>query len=87
VPAHGKTEEYLDAYLHSAGLAEQKGTPLWRRPLWRSLTKKRGRGDGPMSRQDIFRMIKSGQQRGLTTLHHILGSADRGRRVYRECRQ
>jgi integrase/recombinase XerD len=28
VPAHHKTGEYLDAYLHAVGLADQKGTPL-----------------------------------------------------------
>ena len=53
VPAHHKTKEYLDAYLHAAGLADQKSTPLWR-----SLTKKRGLGDSRMNRQDVFRMIK-----------------------------
>jgi site-specific recombinase XerC len=34
VPAHHKTEEYLDAYLHALGAPDQKGIPLWR-----SLTK------------------------------------------------
>jgi integrase/recombinase XerD len=53
VPAHHKTEEYLDAYLHGVGLADQKGPPLWR-----SMTKERGLGDARMSRQDVFRMIK-----------------------------
>jgi integrase/recombinase XerD len=53
VPAHHKTEEYLDAYLHAVGLADQKGTPLWR-----SMTKERALGDVRMSRQDVFRMIK-----------------------------
>jgi integrase/recombinase XerD len=53
VPAHHKTEQYLDAYLHAAGLADQKGTPLWR-----SMTKERGLGDARMGRQDVFRMIK-----------------------------
>jgi integrase/recombinase XerD len=40
VPAHHKTEEYLDAYLHAVGLVDQKGTPLWR-----SVTKERDLGD------------------------------------------
>jgi integrase/recombinase XerD len=53
VPAHHKTEEYLDAYLHTVGLTDQKGTPLWR-----SMTKERDLGDARMSRQDVFRMIK-----------------------------
>jgi site-specific recombinase XerD len=30
VPAHRKAEEYLDAYLAAAGIAGQKGTPLFR---------------------------------------------------------
>src|ERR1700677_518833 len=53
VPAHHKTEEYLDAYLHVLGVADQKGTPLWR-----SLTKERNLGDARMNRQVVFRMIK-----------------------------
>ncbi len=53
VPVHHKAEEYLDAYLRAAGSADQKGTALWR-----SMTKERGFGDGRMSRQDVFRMIK-----------------------------
>jgi integrase/recombinase XerD len=53
VPAHHKTEEYLDAYLHALGAADQKGTPLWR-----SLTKERNLGDARMNRQDVFRMVK-----------------------------
>ncbi len=27
LPVHQKAEEYLDAYIESAGMAEQKGTP------------------------------------------------------------
>jgi integrase/recombinase XerD len=63
LPVHHRAEEYLDAYLKVAGIAGQKGTPLWR-----SLTKevdrkpdspvRRGFGGGRMARQDIFRMIK-----------------------------
>jgi integrase/recombinase XerD len=53
VPAHHKTEEYLDAYLHAVRLTDQKGTPLWR-----SMTKERGLGAVRMKRQDVFRMIK-----------------------------
>jgi site-specific recombinase XerD len=53
VPAHHKTEEYLDAYLHALGAPDQKGIPLWR-----SLTKERNLGDARMNRQDVFRMIK-----------------------------
>jgi site-specific recombinase XerD len=53
LPVHHKAEEYLDAYLKAAGIADQKGTPLWR-----CMTKERGWGDGRMSRHDVFRMIK-----------------------------
>jgi hypothetical protein len=37
----------------SAGLGDQKGTPLWR-----SLTKERGYGANRVCRFDVFRMIK-----------------------------
>jgi integrase/recombinase XerD len=37
LPVHHKAEEYLDAYLKAAGMADQKG-----KPLWRSMTKERG---------------------------------------------
>src|SRR5208337_4246438 len=50
---HHKAEEYLHAYLRAAGIADHKGTPLWR-----SMTKERGFGAGRMSRQDVFRMVK-----------------------------
>jgi len=30
LPVHHKSEEYLDAYLRAASIADQKGTPLWR---------------------------------------------------------
>ena len=51
VPVHHKAEEYLDAYLDALG-GPAKG------PLWRSMTKERGFGDGRMSRIDVFRMVK-----------------------------
>ncbi len=51
VPVHHKAEEYLDAYLAALG-NPAKG------PLWRSMTKERGFGDGRMSRVDAFRMVK-----------------------------
>jgi site-specific recombinase XerD len=53
VPVHHKAEEYLDAYIQAGGIGKKKGTPLWR-----SMTKERGFGDGRMSRIDVFRMIK-----------------------------
>ena len=53
VPAHHNAEEYLDAYLEAAGIAGEKGAPLWRsaRPDG-TLTLNR------MNRVDVFRMIK-----------------------------
>lgn len=53
LPVHHKAEEYLDAYLKAAGIADQKGAPLWR-----SMTKERSWGESRMARQDVFRMIK-----------------------------
>ena len=51
VPVHHKAEEYLDAYLDALG-RPAKG------PLWRSMTKERGFGDGRLGRTDVFRMVK-----------------------------
>ena len=53
VPLHHKAEAYLDAYLQSAGIATERGSPLWR-----SLTRTRDLGERRMSRVDVFRMIK-----------------------------
>jgi site-specific recombinase XerD len=53
VPAHHNAEEYLDAYIAAAGIAEQKGSPLWR-----SMTKERGYSGNRMTRVDVFRMVK-----------------------------
>ena len=53
VPAHHKLEAYLDAYLDAAGIAAEKGTPLWR-----SMPRAGGLGGRRMSRVDVFRMIK-----------------------------
>ena len=52
-PVHHKSEEYLDAYLRTVDIADQKGAPLWR-----SMTKERELSDIRMNRQDVFRMIK-----------------------------
>lgn len=54
VPAHHKAEEYLDAYIASAGIAEEKNSPLFRttRGKTRFLTETR------MNRTDVFRMIQ-----------------------------
>ena len=53
VPVHHKAEAYLDAYLDAAGIAAEKGTPLWR-----SMPRAGGLGGRRMSRVDVFRMIK-----------------------------
>ena len=53
VPVHHKAEAYLDAYLDAAGIAAEKGTPLWR-----SMPRAGGLGARRMNRVDVFRMIK-----------------------------
>ena len=53
LPVHHKAEAYLDAYLESAGIATERGSPLWR-----SLTRTRELGERRMSRVDVFRMVK-----------------------------
>lgn len=54
VPAHHKAEEYLDAYIAAAGIAEEKNSPLFRttRGKTRVLTAVE------MARADVFRMIQ-----------------------------
>ena len=53
LPVHHKAESYLDAYLAGAGIAGERGSPLWR-----SLTRTRELGERRMSRVDVFRMVK-----------------------------
>ena len=53
VPAHQKAEEYLDAYLDTAGIGNRKGSPLWR-----SMNRERTFSENRMNRVDVFRMIK-----------------------------
>ena len=54
VPVHHSAEEYIDAYLNAAGIAEEKNSPLFRTTSGRTrqLTK------NPMSRFDAYRMIR-----------------------------
>ena len=53
VPAHHNAEEYMDAYIEAAGIAgDKKG------PLFRSVNKFRQLTQNPMTRFDVFRMIK-----------------------------
>ena len=53
LPVHHKAEVYLDGYLEAAGIAAERGSPLWR-----TLTRKRELGELRMSRVDVFRMVK-----------------------------
>jgi site-specific recombinase XerD len=55
VPAHHKAEEYLDAYLTAAGIAEDK-----KGPLFRTITTAPGRplSERPMHQVDAWRMVR-----------------------------
>ncbi len=53
VPAHHNAEEYMDAYLEAARIADAKGVPLFR-----TVNRARELTDHGMSRIDVFRMIK-----------------------------
>lgn len=53
VPAHHNAQEYLDAYLTGAGIADEAKKPLFR--TIRGLAT-----DRRMSRTDVLRMIKRG---------------------------
>lgn len=54
VPAHHSAEEYLDAYLTAAGIADDRKGPLFRSAVGKSgfLTHQR------LTRTDVFRMVK-----------------------------
>ena len=53
VPAHHKAEEYMDAYLTAASIADQKGTPLFR-----SLSRTRHLTERRIDRLAILAMVK-----------------------------
>jgi site-specific recombinase XerD len=53
VPAHHTAEEYLDAYLHAAGIREAMTTPLFR-----SVNRKRELTQRRMHRREVLGMIK-----------------------------
>ncbi len=53
VPAHHNAEAYLDAYLDTAGIREERKSPLFR-----SVDKRRAITANPMARTDILRMVK-----------------------------
>ena len=54
MPAHHSAEEYLDAYLDAAKIADQKATPLFRSTTGRT----RKLTANGMTRSDVFRMVK-----------------------------
>lgn len=53
VPAHHHAEEYMDAYIDSAGIRDEK-----KGPLFRSVNKHRVLTINPMTRTDVLRMVK-----------------------------
>jgi site-specific recombinase XerD len=53
VPAHHNAEAYMDAYLSAAGIADEK-----KGPLFRSVDRNRRITLNPITRVDVFRMIK-----------------------------
>jgi integrase/recombinase XerD len=53
VPCHHNLESYLDAYIASAGIGDQK-----RSPLFRAIDRTRQLTERPISRTDVLRMIK-----------------------------
>ncbi len=53
VPAHHKAEEYLDSYIAAAGIADQRGSPLFR-----TLSRKRTLSDRRLHRLEVLAMIK-----------------------------
>lgn len=54
MPCHHKLEEYLDAYIEAAGLAEERKGPLFRA----AIGKTRKLGPGAMSRTDVWYMVR-----------------------------
>jgi integrase/recombinase XerD len=54
MPCHHKLEEYLDAYIKAAGVADDRNGPLFRTALGK--TKKLGAG--AMSRTDVWYMVR-----------------------------
>jgi site-specific recombinase XerD len=53
VPAHHNAEQYLDDYLEAAGIWDEKNTPLFR-----SVDRQKRITENPMTRTDVFRMVK-----------------------------
>ena len=59
VPAHHNVAEYLDAYIASAGIGDERGTPLWR-----AMTKERRFGEHRMNRVDVWAAFWHGSEAG-----------------------
>src|SRR5450759_3457443 len=53
VPVHHKAQEYLDAYVEAAGIAGQKGAPLFRR-----IDCRRRLAEGRLTPREALAMIK-----------------------------
>lgn len=53
VPAHHKAEEFLDAYIEAAEIADQRKSPLFR-----SVSRRRELTERGMHRVDVLRMVK-----------------------------
>ncbi len=53
VPAHHNAEAYVDAYLETAGIRDEKKSPLFR-----SVDRQRKITANPISRTDVLRMVK-----------------------------
>lgn len=53
VPAHHKLQEYLDAYLEAAGIAEEKTAPLFR-----AVNRRRELTERPLNRNTAARMVR-----------------------------
>ena len=71
VPAHHKAESYIDAYMDTAGLWQEK-----KGPLFRTIDKHRVLTNRQMNRNDVLRMIKRrAKDAGLpaTTCCHTFG--------------
>lgn len=64
MPAHHNLEAWLDAYLHGAGIADDKKSPLFRTAVGRTGTL----SDRPMTRNDALRMVwRRARDAGLLT--------------------
>ena len=64
MPCHHNLEEYLDAYIEAAGIGRDRKGPLFRA----ASRKTKELADGPMSRVDVWRMIRRrGSDAGIET--------------------